>query len=79
MLGSFQLNFWGPPYACNIYMIAHYSDSKNSVKCYTNIYSHFLSQKPHSTLSDFYKINNGDYENEIIFLVALLKPNYHFT
>jgi hypothetical protein len=45
----------------------------------SNIYRHFLSQKPHPTFTYFYKINNGDYENEIIFLAALIKPNYEFT
>ena len=45
---------------------------------HTNIYSHFLSQKLHPTLKDFYKINNGDYENEIIFLAAFIKQNYQF-
>ena len=39
----------------------------------------FLSQKPHPTFTDFYKINNGDYENEIIFLAVFIKPNYQFT
>ena len=47
---------------------------------HTNIYSHFfLSQKPHPTFTNFYKINNGHYENEIIYLAALIKPNYQFT
>ena len=46
---------------------------------HTNIYSQFLSQKPHPTFTDFYKINNGDYKNEIIFLAAFIKPNYQFT
>jgi len=46
---------------------------------HTNTYSHFLSQKLHPTFTDFYKINNGDDKNEIIFLAALIKPNYQFT
>jgi hypothetical protein len=46
---------------------------------HTNTHTHFLSQKPHPTITDFNKINKGDYENNIIFLAALIKPKYQFT
>jgi hypothetical protein len=80
MLGSFQLNFWGPPYECHFirFHIIQILKTVCSVT-HTNIYSHFLSQKPHPTFTDLYTINNGDYDNEIIFLATLIKPNYQYT